>query len=68
MQEGYLKQLIKKGMLDNNNGVMQDYIDRKELVPVSMDEIKEHVENGGYINYIGHNKVERDTSSTSRLW
>ena len=35
------------------------------LVPVTEDEIKKHKEGGGYINYIGHHRVEKDTSNTT---
>jgi hypothetical protein len=37
------------------------------LVSVSEEEIRPHMEDGGFINYIGHHGVEKDTSTTTPL-
>ena len=67
MASRYEKKLTKTGKMENYNGVIQDYIDRKTLVPVTDDEIKKYKEGGGYINYIGRHGVEKDTSTTTPL-
>ena len=61
------KRLARTGMLENYNGVIQEYIDRHALVPVSEGEIRIHKEEGGIINYIGHHGVEKDSSTTTPL-
>ena len=61
------RRLTRTGMLENYNGVIQEYIDRRALVPVSEDEIKSHKEEVGLINYIGHPGVEKDSSTTTPL-
>ena len=65
MAARYEKKLIKTGMMENYNGVLQEYIDRRTLVPVSEEEIKIHKDEGGLINYISHHGVEKDTSVTT---
>ena len=40
MAARYEKRLIYTGKMDNYNGVLLDYIERKTLVPVTEDEIK----------------------------
>ena len=67
MATRYERKLAKTGMMENYNGVLQDYIDRHTLVPVSEEEIKIHKDEGGLINYIGHHGVEKDTSVTTPL-
>ena len=67
MAARYEKKLIKTGMMENYNGVLQEYIDRRTLVPVSEEEIKMHKDEGGLINYIGHHGVEKDNSVTTPL-
>jgi hypothetical protein len=67
MATRYGRKLVRSGMIDNYNGVLQDYIDRKTLVPISGDEIRQHKEDGGFINYICHHGVEKDTSTTTPL-
>ena len=67
MAERYEKKLLKDGQLDNYNQVLQSYIDREVLVPVSDKDIQEWKEQGGHINYIGHHGVEKDASTTTPL-
>ena len=67
MAERYEKKLIKDDKLDNYNQVLQSYIDRSVLVPVSAKDIQEWKEQGGHVNYIGHHGVENDASTTTPL-
>ena len=47
-----------QGQPDGEHGV---------LVPVTKQQIQEYKEQGGYINYIGHHGVEKETSTTTPL-
>ena len=67
MAARYEKRLIKIGKMENYDGVLLEYIERKTLVPVTENEIKKHEEDGGHVNYIGHQGVEKDTSTTTTL-
>ena len=67
MEAGLEKRLIKSGELAEYNNQFQDYIDRGVLEQVSLDEIEKYKENGGYVNYIGHHGVRKDTSNTTPL-
>ena len=67
MATRYKRKLVRSRIFDNYNGVLQDYIHRQTLVPVSKEEISQHKEDGGFINYIGHPGVDKDTSTTTPL-
>ena len=47
-----------QGQPDGEHGV---------LVPVTKQQIQEYKEQGGYINYIGHQEVEKETSTATPL-
>ena len=54
-------------MMENYNGVLQEYIHQGTLVPISEEEIRMHKVDGGIINYIGQHRVKKDTSTTTLL-
>ena len=67
MAAGLERKLIKSGHLAAYNEQFQDYIERGVLVPITKQQIQEYKEQGGYINYIGHHGVEKESSTTTPL-
>ena len=61
------RRLEKNDLLENYNNVFESYVKREALVRVDQKELKEYVANGGYIHFIGHHGVMKDTSTTTPL-
>ena len=67
MAKGLERKLVKKKQLEDYNKVFKEYVDRKVLVPVSAQEIKDWQESGGKIHYISHHGVVNDNSASTPL-
>ena len=67
MASGLEKRLVKSDQLSSYNEQFEDYIKRGVLVPVTKQEIQDYKDDGGFVNYVGHHGVEKETSTTTPL-